>query len=43
MVPHSRLPLSQNEAKPDSKAAREMRVLWMVVEKELAHEEAHAG
>jgi chromosome partitioning protein len=34
--------LTAAEAEPDSKAAKEMRALWRVVEKELSHEKAHA-
>jgi chromosome partitioning protein len=35
--------LTATEAEPDSKAAKEMRALWRVVEKELIHEKAHTG
>jgi chromosome partitioning protein len=35
--------LTAPEAEPDSKAAKEMRALWRVVEKELSHEKTHAG
>jgi chromosome partitioning protein len=34
--------LTAGEAEPDGKAAKEMRALWRVVEKELSHEKAHA-
>ena len=34
--------LTATEAEPDSKAAKEMRALWRVVEKELSHEKTHA-
>jgi chromosome partitioning protein len=34
--------LTAGEAEPGGKAAREMHALWRVVEKELAHEKAHA-
>jgi chromosome partitioning protein len=35
--------LTATEAEPDSKAAKEMRALWRVVEKELIYEKAHTG
>jgi chromosome partitioning protein len=34
--------LTAGEAEPEGKAAKEMRALWRVVEKELNHEKAHA-
>jgi chromosome partitioning protein len=34
--------LTAGETEPGGKAAREMHALWRVVEKELAHEKAHA-
>lgn len=35
--------LTAGEAEPDSKAAKEMRALWRIVDKELSHEKAHTG
>jgi chromosome partitioning protein len=35
--------LTAGEVDPDGKAAKEMRALWRVVEKEVDHGKAHAG
>jgi chromosome partitioning protein len=35
--------LTAAETEPNGKAAKEMRALWRVVEKELSYEKAHAG
>jgi chromosome partitioning protein len=35
--------LTAGETEPDGKAAKEMRALWRVVEKELTHAKAHVG